>query len=179
MPSSAATAPRKPRDLLVGETGRRSRTVAARRACGPDRGSPGGCRWPAVEAGAARQRSDRRPRAASPPASADRGWRVAHGVPPQSRNADSQSAISASRVKPPPNSSSRDASSRFSRISACASSRRAASRSPARRASRPRCSRGMREGGVEIDRDPVMLDRVRGGRPRSRGKAPARSGRRH
>ena len=52
-------------------------------------------------------------------------------------------ASSASRLKPPPNSSSREASSRFEQDSASASSRRAASRLPARRASSPRCSRGI------------------------------------
>src|SRR5579864_1270602 len=59
---------------------------------------------------------------------ADAERRFAHGLPPLSRSADSQSAISAARLNPPPNSRSREGSSRLMSTRACASSRRAASR---------------------------------------------------
>src|SRR5271168_786776 len=75
-------------------------------------------------------------------AAAARG-RLAHVPPSQARSSARQNSASASRLKPPPNSSIREASSRPSSASARFSSRRAVSTSLDRFATSPRCRWGI------------------------------------
>ena len=182
----ARTPGRCRRGCLPGRAGRARRrepattlrpaTIPAIREAGsrrdrPRRGSRAGLRPPSAACGGgkANDRSNARRSSAA--------LRLDHRVsliphPPRRAAPSDRAASSVSREKPPPNSRSREASSRASRINACPSSRCA--RRGVARALRhdPQVKVGHRKAGIEIDRGLVVLDGAGRHRRHVRGRVP-------